>query len=146
MFCEVMFPATVFGELGREMNRLFDARYQGVNVGLRPRNLSFPKVNIWEDEDRFLVEAEIPGLTMNDIEVEVIGNELTIKGQQEADDEHERTCHRRERGTGAFNRLITLPVDVNPDKVGAVLKNGVLTITLPKHPETRPKRIEVRKA
>lgn len=104
----------------------------------------FPSVNIWEDGERFFVEAEIPGLTLDDVQVEVNGNELSIRGERKTATEEDLTFHHRERAVGTFSRLITLPVDVNPDKVEAVLKDGILTITLPKVEQAKVRKIPVK--
>ncbi len=111
MFGETMFPMTTFEDLRREMNRLFDARFRGTNGGFVPRTRVFPPLNVWEDNDKLLVEAETPGLSMSDVEVEVIGNELTIKGERKPFEGQEFTYHRQERGTGSFTRSLTLPTD-----------------------------------
>lgn len=105
---------------------------------------TFPALNLWEDNDNLFAEAEVPGLTMNDIEVVVMGNELTLKGQRAESDGPQATFHRRERGTGAFQRIVRLPVEIDANGVEANLKNGVLTIKLPKSPAAKPRKIEVK--
>ncbi len=114
----------------------------GARLGLRER--SFPAVNVLEDEERLQVEAEVPGLRMDDLELLVKGNELTIKGERQDVEQEGVTYHRRERGTGSFCGVVRLPVDVDADKVEARLENGVLTIILPKASSARPRKIEVR--
>lgn len=146
MFGEMTFPMTTFDDLRREMNRLFDARFRGNGGGFLPRARVFPPLNVWEDQDKLFVEAETPGLSMSDVEVEVIGNELTIKGERKPFEGQEFTYHRRERGTGSFTRTITLPIEVNAEKVEAVLREGVLTITLPKAETAKPRKISVKTA
>ena len=105
---------------------------------------TFPALNVWEEGDKLLAEAEVPGLKMDDLEVTVQGDELTIKGERQADEEEDVTYHRRERGLGRFSRVIRLPVEVNADKVQATLRDGVLTITLPKAEAVLPRKIEVK--
>jgi HSP20 family protein len=111
-----------------------------------PRSVeTFPAVNIWEDRDDLYCEAEVPGLGMNDIEVLVVGSELTIKGRRPAADESGDVCyHRQERGFGEFTRTVALPIEVEADHVEAGLKDGVLTIRMPKAPHARPKQIPVK--
>ena len=123
----------VFGDFLGERPRL------GARLGLRER--SFPAVNVWEDEEKLQAEAEVPGLKMDDLELLVKGNELTIKGERK---DVGVTYDRRERGTGSFCGVVRLPADVDADKVEARLENGVLTIILPKASSARPRKIEVK--
>jgi HSP20 family molecular chaperone IbpA len=83
-------------------------------VMLRPSARGvFPAVNVREDEQTLYAEAELPGLKMDDIEVYVMGDELTIKGEYKDESSEDVTYHRRERGTGSFNRVLRLPVEVD---------------------------------
>ena len=132
-----------FEELRREMNRLLGGATTGVEAARRWRGRSFPALNIWEDDERFYVEAEMPGLTMDDIGVHILGNDLTINGERQETTDEKYTYHRQERGTGTFARSIVLPTEVDPDKVEAVLNNGVLTITLPKAATVKARKITV---
>ncbi|MBN1347740.1 MAG: Hsp20/alpha crystallin family protein [Phycisphaerae bacterium] len=135
-------PGSAFSELRREMDRLFDG-YLGTNGG-RARPAGFPALNVWEDGDNLYAEAEIPGVPMEDLEIYVVGNELTVKGQRKPADQEGIVCHRQERGMGSFSRSLTLPSDVDSEKVQAKLCNGVLTLTMPKAEAARPKRIEIK--
>lgn len=109
----------------------------------RLRERSFPAVIIWENEEVLFAEAEVPGLKMEDLEILVTGNELTIKGERGGENREGVTYHRRERGTGTFSGVVRLPVDVDAHKVEARLENGVLTIVLPKAASAKPRKIEV---
>ena len=104
----------------------------------------FPALNLWEDEQNIYVEAEVPGLTMQSVEVFVVGNELSIRGERREPEMENAAFHRRERGVGAFSRVIRLPSDIDSEKVQATLRDGVLTITLPKAEAAKPRKIEVR--
>jgi HSP20 family protein len=147
MFGETMCPAASFDDLRREMNRLFGSRFGQTNGGTWPRPpRTYPPLNVWEEGDRIMVEAEVPGLSMNDIDVQVVGNELTIKGERKPFEGQNVTFHRQERGTGSFVRTLALPVEVNADKVEAVLRDGVLTITLPKSEQAKARKINVKSA
>jgi HSP20 family protein len=139
-----MSAAWPFGDLRSEVNRLFEQVMEPSNGGSILGGRSFPAVNMWEDGECMYAEAEIPGVPMSDIEVNVVGNELSIKGQRKCVCGEEVTFHRRERGIGEFSRFLTLPVAIDADKVEAVLKNGVLKIKLPKAEAARPRRIEVK--
>jgi HSP20 family protein len=105
--------------------------------------VSFPPVNLWEDKDNLYAEAELPGLTHDDIEVFVEGDQLTLRGERKPA-EQEGRWHRQERGYGKFERTFTLPVQVNADQVQARLEQGVLTLTLPKSEAARPRKIAVK--
>ena len=105
----------------------------------------FPPLNAWEDDQNLYVEAELPGLALADLEIYIPDPQsLTIKGQRKEPELGPGRWHRRERAQGAFERTLALPAAVNPEQVEACLKHGVLTVTLPKAPEARPRKIEVR--
>lgn len=123
-----------------EMNRLFD-RWNG--FGSTPA--AFPTVNVWEEGDHLHVEAELPGLNLNDLEIYVTGgNELTLKGERKFNVPEKGAWHRRERAAGEFVRTLALPYPVDADKVEARLENGVLHVTLAKHESARPRKIVVK--
>lgn len=130
-----------------EMNQLFNEVFENgplsapfVGVGRR----AFPAINVWENETALYAEAEVPGLKMDNIEVFVQGNELTIKGARGESEQPGVTFHRRERGVGEFSRVLQLPLEIDAEKVQAALRDGVLTITLPKAAAVMPRRIEVK--
>jgi HSP20 family protein len=96
-----------------------------------------PRIDVSETDKEMTLTVELPGVEEKDIEVSLSGNQLTIKGekksgQEEKKDEEGRVFHRVERSYGAFQRTMTVPFDVEPDKVAAQFKDGVLTVTLPK--------------
>lgn len=129
------------------MNRLFSEFFEdyprtGGNGFRSERN--FPPLNFWEDKDNVLAECEIPGVRVEDLEVLVVGRDLTIKGVRKPSAVEGAAYHRRELDGGAFQRVVTLPVEVDGSKVKAELTNGVLTLTLPKAPEAKPRTIEVK--
>lgn len=132
--------------LRNEMDRLFDDAFQGFPRRTPGRWLapSFPAVNVWEDADNVYLEAELPGLKLDDIELFIMGDELTIKGERRHVDEEEVAYHRKERGTGCFSRVFRLPVGVDADKVEATLRDGVLAVTMPKAAEAKPCKVEVK--
>jgi HSP20 family protein len=128
--------------LHEEMNRLFGRNGNGLREFARS---AYPPVNLWEDEGSFYVEAELPGFSLDDLEMYVTGdNQLSIKGERKEPDLGKGTWHRQERGYGSFSRLMELPGAVNSDSVTAEFTSGVLTITLPKKEEAKPRRIEVK--
>lgn len=126
-----------------EMDRLFDR--WGVPVPRRFAQAVYPPLNLWEDDNCLYVETELPGMELEDLEIFVNGeNQLTIKGERKQPEVDKGVWHRQERAYGSFQRTVELPQPVEPDKVTAEFKLGILTITLPKKAEVRPHRIEVK--
>jgi HSP20 family protein len=126
--------------LQSEMDRLFGRTGNGARS-----SYVYPAMNLWHDDESFYVEAELPGMEFSDIEIYVDGgNKVTIKGERRPPQEEEGAWHRRECGYGKFSRTFELPSAVDAEKVEAVLTNGVLSITLPKPEEVKPKRISVK--
>ena len=104
----------------------------------------FPAVNLSEDRDGYFVRAELPGVKAEDLEVEVVGRNLTIAGQRTIAIEGDKVCyHRREREGGKFSRVLGLPADIDAEKVTARLVNGILTVQVPKAATARPRQISV---
>ncbi len=131
-----------FGQLRSEVERLLgDFSRQTPLAGWVPGS-QYPVVNIWETDHDVFVEAEVPGVKEGDLEILVVGEELTIKGKR-ADAADESSFHRRERGVGPFSRVVRLPVEVDADKVEARLREGVLEVRLPKASAARPRKIQV---
>ena len=103
-----------------------------------------PALDIFEKNDRFVVKAEIPGMKEDDIDVSVIGDTLTIKGECKAEKEvKEEDYYCCERSYGSFSRSIALPSSVDAKKIEASYEDGILEISLPKAPEVKPKKIAV---
>ena len=136
-------------QLRDEMDRLFNGFFPAaVRAANAVNGRSVPAVNVWENGDNLFAEAEVPGLKSEQIDVSVVGNELTIKGERPAaenagEEKPAEKYHRRERGLGAFARVIQLSSEVDADKVSAKLENGVLLITLPKAEKAKPRKIQV---
>lgn len=104
---------------------------------------AFPAMNVWSSDDRYFVEAELPGWSIEEIEIVVQGNEITIEGKQPAEVDSERTYHRRERRLQDFKRTFSLTDDVDSESVTAELRSGVLHLELPKQESLKPRRIRV---
>jgi HSP20 family protein len=125
-----------------EMNRLFER--WGTDGG-RLAGGAYPAVNLWEEGDHLLVEAELPGMDLKDLEIYVTGNDqLTIKGERKPVNLEKGVRHRQERGFGTFTRTLALPFPVNAEKVEARLENGVLRLQLAKHESAKPRKIQVK--
>ncbi len=124
-----------FTNLNDELNRLFDPQVA---------NVWTPALDVYEDKENFVVQAELPGLKREDIEVSLHDGTLTISGERKAGTRPaDAGVYRAERYVGRFERALVLPATVAPDKVKAGYTDGVLTITLPKTEEAKPKKIDV---
>lgn len=125
----------------RDMNRLFN-QYTPSRLRSAP---SYPALNIWTNEDGQLVSAEMPGVRVEDIDINVDGYTLTIAGERSSDEVPENAVYlRRERGFGKFSRAIQLPFAVDASKVEATFKDGVLKISLPKVEAEKPRQISIK--
>jgi HSP20 family protein len=123
--------------LESEVGRLFN----GTRRGLAAEGIP---VNVWADAESVTVTAELPGVAPEDVEVSVVGRRLTLRGERKTAVPGEGTrYHRRERTGGRFGRAISLPFPVEGDRVAAGLKDGVLTVTLPRAEADKPRRIEI---
>jgi len=98
-----------------------------------------------ETDDAFIINASVPGLKPEDLNINVVGDTVTISGEiKEETKEEEANYIYRERRFGSFTRTVTLPTSLNPDKAEAVIENGVLTLTIPKAEAAKPKAIKVK--
>lgn len=129
-------PLSEFARISADMNRLWTDTSQATST---------PAVDISETEQAILVRAELPGVRGEDVSVEVENNVLTLSGQRQFErDEKTEKQHRTERWYGSFYRSFTLPRTVDAENIGADLKDGILTVTLPKRPEMRQRRISIK--
>ena len=142
-----MTPWSSFGRLSDlrdEIDRLFDTPMTEL---ARTSNLLSgwtPALDVYEQKDNFVVKAELPGMKKEDIQVSLHDGSLSISGERKSETKHEDAdVYRAERFFGRFQRAVTLPAPVAPDKVKAQYKDGVLTVTLPKTEEAKPKQIDV---
>jgi HSP20 family protein len=138
-------PFADFDSVRREMLRLLDSAagagdtFGDVGAGV------FPPMNITQDNDNFYVRAEVPGIKPDELSISAVRNRLSLAGKREIQREHERVSyHRKERAEGSFNRTVTLPTEIDADKVDAKYTDGILTLTLPKSEEAKPRQIKVR--
>ena len=138
-------------DLFQEMDMLrreFDQVFKGVGRGtwFLPGIGAgeYPRLNLSEDENNYYVEALVPGITPEDLDLNLMRGALTLSGQRKENESKDRTWHRHERGSGKFMRTIELPDSIDGSKVDAEYRNGVLVITLPKPQSEQPKKISVR--
>jgi len=105
----------------------------------------WPAIDVADSENEIVVKAEVPGCKTEDIDISVHGNTLTISGEKKAEEEKkEKGYYHLERSYGSFRRELSLPDGVDPDKVEASCKNGVLTVTLPKSEKAKAVKIKVK--
>lgn len=102
----------------------------------------FPLVNVTEDKDKYVVRAELPGMKAEDLDIQVSGKNLSLSGERKIADEKAK-YHRKEREAGRFSRVITLPGELNSEKVEAKLTDGILNIVIPKAEAAKPRQISV---
>lgn len=133
-------PYPDLDSLRREMMRvLYSAPGEGEAMGG-----VFPPVNVTQDDDNVYLRAEIPGIKPSELSISALKNRVSLSGNREIPREHERVSyHRRERAEGSFSRTVTLPSDVDADRVEARYHAGILTLTMPKAAEAKPRQITV---
>jgi HSP20 family protein len=129
----------------REMERLFeDLTGDGGRHGMERWA---PSMDVSETPEALVVKAELPGVDPKDVEISVSGDTLTLKGEKKEEKEEKgKTWHRVERSYGSFVRSVRLPSAVDPDRITAEAREGVLTVMLPKTEKAKTKRIEVKAA
>lgn len=136
-------PAREVMTLREAMDHLFD------DAVTRPLSLrdgwSAPAVDMYQTDNEVVVKASIPGFKAEDVQINVTGEILTLRGEVKHEEEkQDKAWHLREQRWGSFERALALPTDVISDKAKAEFENGILTITLPKAEEVRPKTITVK--
>jgi HSP20 family protein len=130
--------------LRNEIDRLFEAPLTELARTSHFLSGSAPAVDIYEDKDNYFVKAELPGMKKEDIEVSLHDGSLSISGERKSEQKWEDAeVHRAERFFGRFQRTVALPSPVEAGKIKAQYKDGILTVTLPKAEEAKPKQIDV---
>lgn len=111
-------------------------------AGDAPHSTALPQLNVYDDGEAFHVRAEVPGLQKDKLDISVAGDVLTVKAER-LPEESRGSYHRRERSYGSYSRSVTLPDAVDADHVKANYQYGVLEVTLPRAPESRPRKIAI---
>jgi len=136
-----------FGRLSSlrdELDRLFESPFAGLTNASQLLSGWTPALDVYEDKENFIVKAELPEMKNEDIDVSLHDGSLSISGERKSETKHkDAEVYRAERFFGRFQRTVTLPAPVAADKVKAQYKDGVLTVTLPKTEEAKPKQIDV---
>ena len=134
-----------FAQLRRQMAQLledFDGDWPSQSIFGWGK--TWPRINLADASDKIVITAEIPGLSDKDVKVSIEQDVLSIAGERRVEIPKGYSMHRQERGDFKFVRSIAMPCKVEAEKASATVRNGVLTVALPKVPEAQPKRIEVR--
>ncbi|MDC3952584.1 Hsp20/alpha crystallin family protein [Polyangium jinanense] len=147
-------------ELRRRMDRLFDEYdsrggawprssffFEPFEAGLASRTVAtWPRLSVYDKGDALVIAADVPGMKESDIKLEIDQDVLTLSGERKADVPEGYAIHKKERVPVKFSRSVALPCKVDAEKASAVLKDGVLTLTLTKSPEAQPRKIAVKSA
>lgn len=134
-------PFSEFEELYDRMGRLLEGAFgEPSTTGTM---MWTPLADVFESEDSYIVEVEVPGLAKDDIDIQVSGSELVISGRIEQPEKEGVRTHRRMRRHGEFEYRTLLPGDINAEAVQARLDNGVLTVTAPKSDQGKPRRVAI---
>ena len=131
-------------ELQRALERAFDNPL-GVDLGVSGRGV-FPPVNIFREQEGFVIRVEVPGVSPGQLTIETQGRTVTIAGTREVPAPQGGAFHRRERGHGKFSRSLQLPEGLDVGRAAASYKHGILTLRIPKTEEAKPRQITVQAA
>ena len=133
--------ATVHDRVNRMFNGMFPSTWSDEEMHFSARN---PAVDIYDQDDKVVIKAELPGVDKKDIHVGLEDRVLTLKGERSHENEvKEEKFYRKERAYGKFERAFTLPAGLDPEKINADFKDGVLKIEIPKPEEEKPRKIAV---
>ena len=137
-------PAREMMTLREAMDRLFDDAFTH-SLSMRDGwSASTPAVDMYQTDDELVVRASLPGIKADEVQINITGDVLTLKGEVKHEEEkNDKAWHIREQRWGSFQRSVALPTNVVSDKAKAEFENGILIITLPKAQEVRPKTITV---
>jgi HSP20 family protein len=132
------------GSLQSEMNRLFNSFFDTPQSGQAGVRRWLPAMDLVETDDHFVLRADLPGLTEEDVSIEFQDNVLTISGERKSEHEERREgWYRLERATGTFSRSLTLPEGVDADRIEAAFDRGVLEVRVPKPEVRKPRRVSI---
>jgi len=137
-------PFRELGQFHRDMDRLFDMSFGGRGADTLFESGWAPAVDVVQENDRFHVRFDLPGMKRDEIEITLHGDTLTISGEKKRESEvKEDSYYRAERYFGKFSRSLVLPTSVSADKIEATYKDGVLDVVVPKTEEAKPKQIKI---
>jgi HSP20 family protein len=138
-------PIRELDSLQGDMNRLFDRFFEGRAPNSGSRRW-IPAMDLVETEDALVLRGDLPGMTEEDVDIEIKDNLLTVSGERKSENEEKgEGFHRVERAFGRFSRSLNLPQGIDPEKVEAKFDNGVLEVRIPKPAEAKPTRVQIGK-
>ena len=136
-----MISSLFYGSPFRDLRRLQEEMDRLTRSATAPQG--FPAINVYAHQDGIVITAELPGIKEDDLDITVHRDTVTLRGQRQDQPEGAQGYHRRERRSGAFGRTFSLPFNVDPERVEAKLRDGILTLTLHRPEQDKPKRIRV---
>jgi HSP20 family protein len=139
-------PARELNTIQNEMNRLFNTFFEPApgNGDSHAQRRWIPAMDLVEDDDRFVLRADLPGIDEGDVNIELEDSVLTISGQRKAEhEERKEGYYRIERASGSFSRSLTLPEGVDPEQVKASFDKGVLEVSIPKPEQRKPRKVTI---
>jgi HSP20 family protein len=140
-------PARELQSLQQEMNRLFGSAFDPQDGSVSAARRWIPAMDLVEEDGRYVLRADLPGLSDKDVSIELDNNVLTVSGQRKSEhDERKDGYYRIERASGSFSRSLTLPEGVDPKDIQAQFDNGVLEVVIPKPEERKPHRVAINAA
>jgi HSP20 family protein len=128
-----------------DLRRTVERAYRGEEPAFEPVG-AWPRVSLWDEGRALVLRADVPGVAEKELDLQLTQDVLTISGERRSDAPEGYSVHRQERAPARFSRSFTLPTKVEGDKISATLKDGVLTVTMPKTPESQPRQIAVKSA
>jgi HSP20 family protein len=135
--------SSIQSEMNRLFNTLFDSPSTGSN-GISAHRRWLPAMDLLETKDEFVLRADLPGLSEDDVNIEFEDNVLTVHGERKAEhEERKEGYYRVERSSGSFSRSLTLPEGVDPDAVKATFDRGVLEVRIPKPEQHKPRKVSI---
>lgn len=134
-------PFRAFDSLRRQMDQAF-REYDETAAARRTTN--YPRASLRDTKEAFVLTAEVPGIPEADLKLSATHDSLTVAGERKNGVPEGYAAHRRERGEFRFSRSFQLPARIDVERVSAEVKNGLLTVTMPKHPESQPRAISVK--
>jgi HSP20 family protein len=139
-------PIRELDALQGDMNRLFDRFFEGRPANGVGARRWIPPMDLVETGDHLVLRGDLPGLTEDDVDIEIKDNVLTVSGERKAEHENKgEGYHRVERSFGRFSRSLSLPQGIDPERVDARFENGVLEVRIPKPAEAKPTRVQIGK-
>ena len=138
-------PAREMMTLREAMDRLFDDAFTAPLSARGGWSMGTPAIDMYQTDNEVVVKASIPGIKADEVQINITGDVLTLKGELKHEEErNDRAWHIREQRFGSFERSVALPTSVKTDQAEAVFENGILTITLPKADEVKPRTINIK--